>query len=85
MSWWRSKKPAAVAAPPREQLLEVAQRVAVACGWPWLEPVAIDVESAAAEGRTWSVRTNCQQRGMNVVIVIRESDLRVVRAGFLPR
>jgi hypothetical protein len=31
------------------------------------------------------VHTNCQRRGMNIRIVIREADFRVVRAGYLPR
>jgi hypothetical protein len=85
MSWWRSKEPAADLDPPREKLLEVARKVADACGWPWLEPVQIDLESRAVEGRTWAVRTNVQRRGMNIRIVIRESDFRVVRAGYSPR
>jgi hypothetical protein len=85
MSWWRSTKRAEAVAPPREKLLEVAQKVAAACGWPWLEPVEIALESAAPEDRTWSVHTNCHCRGRNIRIVIREADFSVVRVGYLPR
>ncbi len=87
MSWWRSTKRDETVVPPRDKLLEVAQKVAAyACGWPWLEPVEIALESAGApDDRTWLVHTNCQRRGMNIRIVIREADFRVVRAGFLPR
>jgi len=84
MSWWRSSK-RDVVDPPRDKLLEVARNVATACGWPWLEPVEIALESAAPGDRTWLVHTNYQRRGMNIRIVIREADFRVVRAGYLPR
>ncbi len=84
MSWWRSAKRDA-ADPPRDKLLEVARNVATACGWSWLEPVEISLESGAPGDRVWLVHTNCQQRGMNIRIAIREKDFSVVRAGFLPR
>lgn len=84
-SWWRSRTPRADADPPREKLIEVAQGVAAARGWPWHDPIEIRLESVADDGRTWAVRTNCARRGMNVRVVIRESDFAVMSAGFLPR
>lgn len=35
--------------------------------------------------RTWSVRSNATARGGNVVVTIREADLAVLDAVFLPR
>ena len=83
--WWRSKLPRVDANPPRDKLIEVAQSVAAARGWPWHEPIEIKLESVAGGARTWAVRTNCSRRGMNVRVVIREPDFAVVSEGFLPR
>jgi hypothetical protein len=85
MTWWKTKAAPANAAPPREKLLEVARAAAIARGWPWIEPVAIDVESVSPQGRVWAIRTNCQNRGQNIRIAISEADFAVVSAGFLPR
>jgi hypothetical protein len=83
MTWWKSKR--LDADPPRERLLEVAQGVAIARGWPWLDPVEVDLESASGAGRVWAVRTNCHARGMNIRVVISEPEFEIVSAGFLPR
>jgi len=85
MTWWKPKPAPADAAPPREKLLEVARTIAAARGWPWLEPVAIEVESLSRQGRVWTIRTNCQNRGQNIRIAIDDADFTVVSAGFLPR
>ena len=85
MSWWKPKPTAADAASPREKLLEVARAVAVARGWPWIEPVAIEVEAVSPLGRIWTIRTNCHNRGQNIRIAIHEADFTVVSAGVLPR
>ena len=69
----------------RARLLAVAHAAASERGWPWLEPVAVDLEAVAERQRVWAIRTNCHNRGMNIRIVIRESDLAVLSAGFLPR
>jgi hypothetical protein len=71
--------------PPRERLLEVAKAEAAARGWPWIEPIEIDLESVSEAGRVWTVRTNCAARGMNIRVTIREGDFSVVSAGFLAR
>ena len=83
MSWFRSKDAKAPA--PTERLLEIARGVATERGWPWLDPVEVDLESRSPEGPVWLVRTNCTKRGMNIRISIRESDFAVVSANFLPR
>jgi hypothetical protein len=70
---------------PRPRLLAVAREVASQRGWPWLEPVEISLSSSGTTGRVWTIHTNSQERGMNVRIVIRESDESVLQAGYLPR
>lgn len=69
----------------RERLLEVARAEAAARGWPWLEPVEVRVESTDDDGRVWTVRTNAGGRGRNARFAVREVDLKVVSAGYLPR
>lgn len=69
--------------PDRDRLIEAARAAAESRGWPWLEPVEVERESAAR--RTWVVRTNCEERGQNVRITLREDDLAVMNAAFLPR
>jgi hypothetical protein len=83
VTWWKTKR--ADADPPRERLLEVAKSVATERGWPWLEPVEVDLESSMEGKRVWAVRTNCYVRGQNVKVVVSEPDFAVVSAGFLPR
>jgi len=83
MSWFRSKD--AKASVPTDRLLEIARGVATERGWPWLEPVEIEIESKHPDGVVWLVRTNCSKRGMNIRISIRERDFSVVSAHFLPR
>jgi len=69
----------------KANLIAVAQALAHERGWVWLEPVVIEVERSAPNDRTWAVRTNAQARGASVRVVIREADLTIVSAGFLPR
>ncbi|HEX4810610.1 MAG TPA: hypothetical protein VH325_16860 [Bryobacteraceae bacterium] len=68
----------------REQLIERAREVAGERGWTWREPIEV---SRSAEGgeAVWLVRSNVMSRGQNAVIVFRQSDLGLVRAGYLPR
>lgn len=70
---------------PRPRLLAVARELASQRGWYWLEPVEISLSSSSASGRLWTIETNCQSRGMNIRIVIREADETIVQAGYLPR
>jgi len=70
---------------PPPQLIEVARALATARGWPWLEPVDVRLTSSGAGGRVWTIRTNGHEVGMNIRVVIRESDRSIVQAGFLPR
>jgi hypothetical protein len=66
-------------------LLAIAKNVAAERGWPWFDPVEVDLESSTAGKRVWAVRTNCYVKGQNVRIVVSEPDFAVVSAGFLPR
>jgi hypothetical protein len=70
---------------PRPRLLEIARGVAAQRGWSWLEPVDIRLSSSGTAGRVWTIRTNAHEVGMNVQILIRESDGSIVQAGYLPR
>jgi hypothetical protein len=63
----------------------VARATADARGWPWREPVDISSEWSPAGERAWTVRTNAASRGLSVRVTIREADLTVLQAGFLPR
>jgi hypothetical protein len=69
----------------RERVIEAARRYAEAQGWPWRLPVEAVLSKAASNDRQWSVKTNAFAIGMNARIVVRESDLTIVDAGYLPR
>src|SRR3569623_3710650 len=69
----------------RERVIDAARRYAAAQGWPWRLPVEAVLSKAASNDRQWSVKTNAFAIGMNARIVVRESDLTIVDAGYLPR
>jgi hypothetical protein len=69
----------------RAKLLEVARHYADERAWSWVEPVELVMATSGPEGRIWSLRTNVQARGRNIRMRIRESDLAVIDAAFLPR
>jgi hypothetical protein len=68
-----------------QKVIEIAQRVAAEQSWPWLEPVDVSLSFSGPGNRIWSIRTNAQSHGMNIQLSIRESDLAVLKAAFLPR
>lgn len=65
----------------RAQLLDHARKVAIERGWHWLEPV----EMTAVYPGAWEIRTNALSRGINVRMILRESDFAVLEAGYLLR
>lgn len=65
----------------RLQLLERARIVAAQHGWDWRDPV----EFTRVNLDAWQIRTNATSRGMNIRIVIRESNFAILEAGYLPR
>jgi hypothetical protein len=67
------------------KLVATARATADTRGWSWEEPVVVTVVISAPGQRTWSVRSNASAIGRNVVITIREADLAVLEAVFLPR
>jgi len=83
MNWFRPK--AGKVSAPTDRLLEIARGVATERGWPWLDPVEVELESRSPDGSVWLIRTNCSKRGMNIRISIREPDFVVLSAHFLPR
>jgi hypothetical protein len=68
----------------RDRLLEIARKAAIDRGWPWSEPVDVRL-SQAAPRRVWLVHSDYLSRGSNVIVLIREDDLAVLDATFLPR
>jgi hypothetical protein len=69
----------------RDQLLKTAREYVNNRAWPWLEPIEMELANAVPGQRVWSVRTNVLAVGMNIRMLIRESDFVVVDAAFLPR
>jgi hypothetical protein len=69
----------------RKRILDVARRHADEHAWSWVEPVELTFAASGADGRVWSLRTNAHARGRNIRMRIRESDLAVLEAAFLPR
>jgi hypothetical protein len=68
-----------------QKVIDVAKAEARGRGWAWLEPVHMAVVRVTPLGRVWEVRTNSQNRGVNVRIQVSDWDLAVVQAGHLPR
>jgi hypothetical protein len=67
------------------KLLAIAKTIATEHGWPWIEPVTINIEKGVAPQRIFSVITNMHAVGCNIRMSIRESDFAVIEAVFLPR
>ena len=75
----------ATEAEARELVLSAAREYAEARGWKWLTPVEVTLTRNASDDRRWTVKTNAFAVGMNARIVVRERDLVVLVAGYLPR
>jgi len=69
----------------RDRIIEVARHYAESRGWPWRLPVDATLSRSNPADRQWTVRTNAFAIGMNARIVVRESDLSVIDAGYLKR
>ena len=69
----------------RESVVAAARQYADARGWKWLTPVEVTLTRNVPDDRRWTVKTNAFAVGMNARIVVRERDLVVVEAGYLPR
>jgi len=67
----------------QNKLLKVAREYADKQNWPWREPTEVSLENLPQH--IWCIRTNVFAVGTNIRILIRESDLAVVEAYFLPR
>ncbi len=67
------------------RVLAAARAAAADRGWPWREPVEVQLQRAGGADRLWLVRTNIFAVGQSVRLVIRERDLAVIDAGFLAR
>jgi len=69
----------------RRKFIVVGKAVAAARGWPWIEPVEVRLDRTTSDQRFWTIRTNALSKGRNIRLLIRESDLAVIEAAFLPR
>jgi hypothetical protein len=69
----------------REKVLASAKAHAESQDWPWLTPVEVTLTRAVPTDRQWTVKTNAFAVGRNARIVVRESDMSIVDAGFLAR
>ena len=68
----------------RDKLIVQARKLADERGWTWREPV--EVTSGLDQGKpVWVIHTNVLMRSPSVRIVLRQSDLAVIRVGYLPR
>jgi hypothetical protein len=69
----------------RAKLEKAAETYASSRGWVWRLPVRVELQQAAGDHRTWVIHSNAFAVGMNARIVIRENDLAIVEAGYIPR
>ncbi len=68
----------------REQLIDQTQKLAQERGWTWREPV--EITSGFTQGEpVWIIRTNALMLSPSVRVIFRQSDLSVIRVGYLPR
>lgn len=68
----------------REQLIDQTQKLAQERGWTWREPV--EITSGFDQGKpVWIIRTNALMLSPSVRVIFRQSDLSVIRVGYLPR
>jgi len=68
----------------RVQLIRQARELAEERGWKLLDPIEVTA-SAEAGDPVWMIHSNYLSLGRNVLIVLRKSDLGLVRAAYLPR
>lgn len=76
----------------KEQALHQAREVARSQGWPWEKPVRVTLLKPwwifrlfGWKNATWSVFTNTNFRGMNVIIDIDDASGRIKGKWFAPR
>ncbi len=71
----------------RDEVIQRAQAVTQAEGWPWREPVHVErVQQGLIFGRIdWHVMTNANDRGGNVNIWIDNQSGKVTKKGFARR
>lgn len=69
----------------RKKIIAVARAETGKRGWLWLEPIEIQLVNSDPMNKIWLVQTNLHGLGCNARIYIRESDLMVLKAAYLPR
>lgn len=67
----------------RDEATEIARRLAAEKGWAWLEPVRAKMSKRSGR-TTWTVLSNAQAIGRNVIVTIDDASRSVRRAMFLP-
>ena len=69
----------------RERALDIAQRHAAEQGWPWHEPVSVELERPWLRRPRWQIISNAGCRGSNVFVTIDARTGVIRNAGFGPR
>ncbi len=63
-----------------EQALSIAHSQCKKHGWPWLEPVEVELSWS-----NWYISTNVGMIGCNTVFYISKENGKIVKEGFAPR
>lgn len=67
----------------RDEATAIARTLAAEKGWAWLEPVRA-LMSKRSGRTTWTILSNAQAIGRNVIVTIDDASRSVRRATFLP-
>ena len=67
------------------EVRKLAMAIAAEHRWPWFEPVQITKRRRLFRPLLWTVRTNTEKLGCNVLITINDATGMVTKAQFGPR
>ena len=68
----------------KQEVIEIAKKVALEQNWSWLEPVSVEL-SWRSLFHNWDIRTNADKRGANIYMTIDGRNGKIIRKGFAPR
>jgi hypothetical protein len=67
------------------EIRSMALAIARENGWPWFEPVQIKKRTRLFRAALWTIWTNSDKRGANVIIEIDDASGTVIKARFARR